>query len=294
VDSVECQGSFNNWGSLFVLTNNPNAVNTNLYSGAIDIVTPPTGISYKFWDSNAHAGNNGYESPASTGGQNRTYTLATGPATTVIPAVVFSDLASTANFLTEDTLVTFTVNMTNAVTTASAPFDPSVSSVYINGDWIPWWTWGFAPVDPPYGPYQMTNNPVGSGLYSVILTIPKGNSFTLTYKFSIDAADNELPAYVNHIRYVRNLGSYTLPLDKFGTQGTEPQLGPLTIGAPSGGSVPVSWVGLPSAYLQTSPSLSSPAWVDHPETAGYGSPSGIYSTNYPMSSGALFFRTTNP
>ena len=43
-DAVQCRGSFNNWASTFVLTNDPSALNPNLYSGTIDIVTPP--VSY--------------------------------------------------------------------------------------------------------------------------------------------------------------------------------------------------------------------------------------------------------
>ena len=51
----------------------------------------------------------------------------------------------------------------------------------------------------------------------------------------------------------------------------------------------MSWLGLPTAYLQTATDILGP-WVSHPETAAYGTPSGIYSTNYPMSGQAIFFR----
>ena len=46
-----------------------------------------------------------------------------------------------ADWLTGDTLVTFTVSMTNAMTTGGVAFDPTTDRVYINGDWIPWWAW---------------------------------------------------------------------------------------------------------------------------------------------------------
>jgi hypothetical protein len=304
-DTVECRGDWTGWAAGAFVLSNTNAANTNLYYGVTNLINSPGATyGYKFWDSDALAGNNGYEAPTSTSGGNRTLTLLSANGTITLPTVFYADLASSASFLTEDTLVTFTVNMTNAVTAAGTTnvnggtnFDPDVNSVYINGDWLPggWWSWGWVPVSPPYGPYQLINNPVGSELYSITLTVPAGNSLALTYKFSIDGIDNELPAYVNHIRYIRNQGNYTLPLDNFGTQVTEPQLGPLTIGAPSGGKVPVSWLGLPEAYLQTSTNAGNPAaWVNHPETAAYGSYTGIYSTNYPVSGGALFFRTTNP
>jgi hypothetical protein len=138
-------------------------------------------------------------------------------------------------------------------------------------------------------PYELTNGTSGDKLYSGTFLIPKGNPLQLTYKFSINGADNELAAYVNHIRYVRYPGNYTLPLDTFGTQVTEPQLGSVTAGRPSGGSIPVSWVGLPSAYLQTATNILGP-WTSHPETTAYGSVTGIYSTNYPMSGQAIYFR----
>ena len=77
----------------------------------------------------------------------------------------------------------------------------------------------------PYAPYELTNGTSGDKLYSTTLLIPRGNPLQMMYKFSINGADNELAAYVNHVRYIRNVGSYTLPLDTFGTPVTEPQLG---------------------------------------------------------------------
>jgi hypothetical protein len=291
-DTVECRGSFNNWNvGAFVLTNNPAASNTNLYSGTATLIVPPSTISYKFWDSDAKAGNNGYESPASTGGGNRTYTLANSNTSLTIPTVYYSDLSSTEDFLTADTLVTFTVSMTNAITTGGIPFNPVTDKVYLNGDWVPWWAWN----DPlePYAPYILTNGTSGDQLYSGTFLVPKGNSLQLTYKFSINGADNELPAYVNHVRYVRNLNTYSTPLDTFGTQGTEPPLGKVTVGTPAGGNIPVAWLGLPSAYLQSATSVLGP-WTSYPATVNNGSPSGIYSTNFPMSGQALYFRAVQP
>jgi hypothetical protein len=292
-DTVECRGSFNNWNEgAFVLTNDPTALNSNLFRGTLTMILPPTNITYKFWDSDAKAGNNGYESPASTGGGNRTFNLVNEQnASLTVPTVYYGDLNTTGDFLTEPTQVKFTVDMNGAVNTGGIPFNPGSDSVYVNGDWVPWWAWG----DPlqPYLPYQLTEEVPGSLIYSTTLTIPQGNSFMLTYKYSLNGADNELPPYVNHIRYVRNQGTYDLPMDKFGTSNTEPPLGSMTLGTPASGNIPVSWVGLPSAYLQTTTNILGP-WVSHPETANYGSVSGIYSTNYPMSGSALFFRAVKP
>lgn len=302
-DTVECRGSFNNWNennaNPLVLTNDPNGSNPNLYVGVTNILVPPTGIFYLFWDSDAMAGHNGYEWPASTSGGNRSYTLPNSTTTVVIAGVYYSDQVSTANFLTEDTLVTFTVNMTGAVTTAQIPFNPNSHNVFLNGDWIPWWAWDS--LLQPWLPYQLTNNPVGSELYSCTLPVPKGTPLALTYKFSINGSDNELPLYVNHIRYVRTLRNYEMALDKFGTQVTEPAFGQLAVGAASGGQVPVSWLGQPGVHLQTKASLSTGSWQDLPQTDGsawangYTSTNGFVSvTNYPASAPQTFFRLIQP
>ena len=114
-DTVECRGSFNRWNAgVLVLTNNPAAINSNLYSGTVILILPPTNISYKFWDSDPNAGNNGYEAPASSGGGNRSYQLVNANTSLAVPTVYYADLNSTANYLMQDTLVTFTVSMTNA------------------------------------------------------------------------------------------------------------------------------------------------------------------------------------
>ena len=60
----------------FTLTNNPTAVNSNVYSGTyIDHNPPGTGEQYKFVI-NTNGGGTAYESPVSTGGQNRAFVLA--------------------------------------------------------------------------------------------------------------------------------------------------------------------------------------------------------------------------
>ena len=114
--------------------------------------------------------------------------------------------------------MTFTVNMTNAVGTDAHVFDPSTDQVYINGDFYNGWNGNTWDTTLP----QLTNNPVGSRLYSIQLLVPQGNSNSLTYKFSINGSDNEAPSGQNHFRYVRTAGAYTLPLDKFGNQYAEP------------------------------------------------------------------------
>ena len=89
-------------------------------------------------------------------------------------------------------------------------------------------------------------------------------------------------------------GNYTMPLDTFGTAVTEPLMANLTVGPPVAGHVLVSWLGNPGVHLQTAASIVGATWQDHLDTASYSSPSGIYSTNYPMSAGPTFFRLVKP
>jgi hypothetical protein len=302
-NTVECRGSFNNWaaspGVPLILTNNPSGANTNLFVGVLDIVgTPFNTINYKFWDSNPNAGGSGYESPSSTGGGNRSFNLLGGNGSITRPSVFFSDLTSTADFLLEDTIVTFTVNMTNAVTSDThTAFDPGADTVYLNGDFINWNnnTWN---VLLP----SLTNNPVGSELYSIMMTIPKGNPVALTYKYSINGTDNEAGFAQNHVRYVRQGTTYTLPMDTFGNQYNEPgfPVG-LSIGAPSGGKALISWLGRPGVHLQTKSGLAGGSWYNALETDGNVWTTGITSTNgfvsrtnYPVGATPTFFRLIKP
>src|SRR4029077_20552469 len=67
------RGSFEGWGLDFPLTNNPAGANTNLYLGTYDIADAASTVEqYKFYiDTGAN-----WENPTSTGGNNRTFTLA--------------------------------------------------------------------------------------------------------------------------------------------------------------------------------------------------------------------------
>jgi hypothetical protein len=293
ITNVEARGSFQSptaWTGGFSLTNDPVAANPYLYTGTYNTPHLPGTVEYfKFTYQNTNNSDVHWENDP-----NRSFTLVADAQT--LPEVLFNN-ADTNVILAADTLVTLTVSMTNA---QSYPgFTPQIifnqtMGVAVNGDWIPWWggtSWNIAPP----AAFVLTNGTSGDWLYSQTVLVPKGNSLKLTYKFGIDDGanpiDNEAGFATNHVRYVRQLGNYTLPLDTFGTPVTEPPLGNVVVGTPSGGHIPVSWLGLPGAYLQTSTDVSNPAaWVSHPETAAYGSPSGIYSTNYPMSSGPLFFR----
>jgi hypothetical protein len=293
-DYVEARGSFQSptWSGGFTLTNRP-APDTNVYVGVATIVNSPgTTISYKFWDTK-FPGN--YENPISTGGGNRSFNLLTTNGTIVLTDVLFSDI-QLADVLPADTVVTFSVNMTNAQQYPSGPaFNPGSDSVYINGDFLGWPSWD---VLLP----QLANDPVGSEIYTYQRTFTAGSFLPLTYKYSINGTDNEAGFAQNHYRYIRSSGNYALPLDVFGNQLSEPGTGNMAVGPKSGSVVPVSWLGTPGILLQTTPSLSPPIhWTTVPGTAGLGPPNGYLSsngfvslTNYPVGPNPTFFRWVKP
>ena len=296
-DYVEAKGSFNAWGDGFFLTNNPAAVGqeSNVFSGVWTFVgNPNTGIPYKFYSSSG-----GWESPLSTGGNNRTFNLLSTNGDLVLPDVFFNDL-QLGDITPTNTVVTFTVDMTSAVGTDAHVFDPSTDGVYLNGDfqpggWLPWDLIG------GLQNYPLTNYPVGSKLYQIQLEIPAGKSLALTYKCGINGVDDEAGFAQNHVRYIRTAGNYAFPVDKFGNQYSEPATGNVAITAPSGGHAVVAWLGHPGIYLQTRSSLTSGSWQDLPWTDGTSWASGVSSTNgfvsttnYPTSGGQTFFRWVKP
>lgn len=320
-DMVEVQGSFNGWNSGLILTNNPGAANSNIYRGVIPIVgAVGSGESYKFAYTNAITGAMVWESSTpkvstpDTGyaDYNRFFQL---PATNaVLPAVLFDD-KETNDYLPSDMTVTFSVDMNGAVTTEGTNFTEGSDTVWINGAFIPWYPW-YDPANPVPGPatYEMTD--MGGGIYSITLTIPKGTPVGLEYKYGVGIGslydlgprDNEAPVDQNHFRVIRSTatGAYTLPQDTFGDQYHEPLFSPadrgdgqLTIGVPSGGTIPVRWLGRPGARLQSATNIAGP-WTDHSETDGTNWTSGVNTTNGLMSvtnwpsSGTTYFRLVKP
>lgn len=287
--TVEVRGSFNGWGTpQILLTNNPAASNTNIYSHAVRIVDSAGATEqYKFWAS--VPANSGWETMA----DNRSFRIISG-ASQILPVVYFNNL-SPNDLLREDTLVTFSVNMTNAVGTDSHVFDPAAGdTVHLNG--VPN---GFLNWDMTLP--QLTNNPLGSRIYSIELLLPKGSPVVQTYKYGINGADDEAAAGSNHSRVVRRTGTYALALDTFGNQYSEPSFGQLAIGAPTAGNAPVSWLGRPGVHLQSTSSLSSSSWQDLIQTDGAVWANGTMSTNgfvsvtnYPTTGASTFFRLVKP
>jgi hypothetical protein len=205
--------------------------------------------------------------------------------------------------------------MTGAVGTDANTFNPATDNVYVNGQFANWYAWagGINPAAAPGG-YQMIEQGL-TLIYTNYITFPAGTPIDFQYKYGMDPlaanggpVDDEAATYVNHQRVVRStaMSVYNLPVDKFGNMYSEPYFSPgntgsgnLSVGAKSGGTVPVTWLGCPGAHLQTTTNLSS-AWMDLVATdgtnwtAGYSSTNGFVSqTNWPAA-GKSFFRLVKP
>jgi hypothetical protein len=303
VNSVEMHGDFNSWGSGQPLTNNPASSTPNIYSTVIQYMGAANAEHYfKYvvqpgtqWE-NVSAAN-------SSGGNRYLFLLSTNGNLTNGP-VYYSDASpsSLIDFVTvTNCMVTFTVNMTNAVGTDSVVFNTG-DAVYINGlnNGVnnSFWTWGILSAPPQY---QMTNIP-NTLLYSITLPVAQGQQDDLIYKYSINGSDDEAGFADNHQRWIRSLPNYTMPVDTFGSQGastqTELPAGNLKIGA-AGSKVNLSWLGRRGVHLQTATNLLSKGtvWTDQLQTDGTNlivAPGGAAATNYSVGQGNLYYRLVGP
>jgi hypothetical protein len=259
------------------------------------------------------------------------------PLVTNFPAVYFNDLAPN-DYLPADTAVQFSVDMNGAVATNGYAFVPGSDGVYINGMfagatpsdpnskygtsqyWYPWSS-GLLPQPAPYG-YEMMQ--VGATtVYTNTIIMPKGTPVALSYQYGMDPGNgtggplhDEAPVDAVHYRVVRStkFNPYVMPVDRFtnnppvepffstGNIGANGSLagGNLTVGTPTAGKVPVSWLGRPGAHLQSSTNLLNDPWHNILATdgtnwsAGVSSTNGFVSvTNWP-SSGITLFRLVKP
>jgi hypothetical protein len=311
-NTVTLRGGFEGWNTTStVMTNNPNASNTNIYSCVVSniVAGEATKVDFKF-GYNPNSANNTYENnPSHTyagnpgvvvDGGNRAFVMPQfNNSQFTLPAVYYNDL-SPSSVLPAPPLtnyVTFSVNMTNAVGTDAHVFNPATDYVYINGVVATNGGYSFAPwTNQPSGPlvsnlissYVMANNPPGSEIYTLQVPIPAGYPVMVSYKYAINGNDDEAGFATNHVRYIRSTGTYVMPQDKFGSMLQESSFGNLAIGAKSGGNVPITWLGRPGVHLQTKTNLSAGAWVDVSGTDAQS------ATNYPAGSGASYFRLINP
>jgi len=275
--SVTVNGdAINAWGGT-ACTNDPTAVNTNIYTSPFFSIAVGTSIQYQFRC--LVDGITQYDALGGIGGNNRTMVVGNVGSTNVGP--VFWNDASPDDYLNVDTFVTFSVTMTNAQQYPSGPaFIPGTDGLFMNGDFAGWPAWN--PIS--LASYEFGIVP-GTLVYTNAQTFLAGKPRSVTYKYAINGTDNEAAVYQNHRRFIRSTsGVYNMPLDTFGYQYVEPKTGGLTIGSPSAGKVPLSWLGYPgyTLSLQSSPDLAN--WTTVPDT------SSITSTNWPIGSSPQFFR----
>jgi hypothetical protein len=289
--TVRLDGSFNGWAQDVPMTNNPGAANSNLFSTTV-VIGQGSSIQYQYRYNSS--GSTVYDHlNGATGGQgNRVVNIPT-LANYAIPNVFFND-ASFNDYLQGNESVTFTIDMTGAVGTDTTVWTPG-AAVFVNGPWPNWLGW-----DPISLAGQQLAEVGSTAIYTGTFSIPKGIVTSLTYKFSLGGGDNEAGQDNNHARVIRSTatGAYSFAQDKFGNQYVEPSFGQLMVGSASAGNVPLSWLGRPGCEVQIrSGSLNSGSWMSLPLTDGTNWTAGTYSTNglvsstnWPASSGNLFFR----
>jgi len=278
--SVSINGDeINGWGGT-ACTNNPSAANPNIYySPYFTNLTVGSTVNYQYRYQSY--GQTMYDALGGVSGQNRTLVVP-NLASTNLPTVYWDDALPT-DVLNVDTTVTFTLNMTNAVGTDSVVFDPTSDSVYVNGDFLGWPAWN--PIS--LSSSVLGNNPVGSDVFTFTYVFPAGHARAVTYKYSINGADDEAGFAANHFRYIRSTnGVYNFPMDTFGTQYVEPKVGGLAIGQPAAGMVPVTWLAYPNVSLQSSTNLLN--WQDVANTTAAS------ATNWPATNRSIYFRLIQP
>ncbi|MBI3851501.1 MAG: hypothetical protein HY298_14680 [Verrucomicrobia bacterium] len=297
VSAVRLSGNINNWpggatgGEL--LTNNPalsgNA--SNIYSGTIPLPAN-TSSTVGNWSRYKFRADGGWESAAIYGvGGNKDRRFFITGGDQVLPLVTYND-ASLCDVVLQPTTVTFSLHLTNGTPDRNGvPFDKVNDKVYFNAEFLGWPTWD---TNLP----EMTNNPVGSDFYEQTFVLSGGTSRRLQFKFGLadpaspsgthGGVDNETGFQQDHVKYIRTFASTATITAEFGTNFLailqEPQFGNLVAGPPSGGNIPITWLGGPCVTLQTRSSLTTGSWTDLPAT------DATVSTNWPNSGSQQFFR----
>ena len=287
VSTVGIAGNINSWG-LADMTNNASLPGTaaNIYSTTIPLPDTFT-TTVSNWSRFKFRANGGWESAAIYGvGGNKDRRFFITGGDQVLPLVTYND-ASLCDVMLQPTQVTISLHLTNGTPDKNGiPFDSANDKVHISGEFIGWPAWNnLLP--------ELTNNPVGSDNYEIVLDLPGGASRRLQYKFGLEGpthtgVDNESGFQQDHVSYVRSAtGSYVVHAEfglTFLPTFAETQFGNLTIGKASGGTVPVTWAGYPCTTLQTRSSIGSGSWVDLPGT------DATSKTNFPAAAGSRFFR----
>jgi hypothetical protein len=315
--TVTVDGTMNSWSD-GPCTNNPTAANTNIFTSST-AYSVGLGSAQQYQFRYKTLSTAGYVYDHATGGGNRLFTAVNTNPNGTNHASVWNDASADDYFFTPQA-VTFSVSMTNSSGVLISDvnghqFVPGTDHIYLNGAFVGWFAWESGqPVTYPAG-YEMIR--AGSSYIYTNTIIVNPTTVDLIYKYGTDVGgvfggpeDNEATSGQNHGRVVRTLTAspYQMPVDRFGNQYNEPYFtvgnagaASLSVGAASGGKVPVSWLGRPGAHLQTKSSLTSGLWQDLWVTdgtnwnAGYYGTNGLVSvTNFPTSGGALFIRVVKP
>ena len=244
-NSVSAWGSFNGWTGPVVMTNNPTAPNTNIYSGTVVMAeNTPFILQYRYTNSLVNGwiydyADDGGPDWANANNYRRIITMPVTPSNLItnLPAVFFSDLPPD-DVLSAATPVTFSVDMNGAVGRDGHVFAAG-DNVYINGSFFggtltpgfPYpsyyaWSGGSPPVSAPYGTAYEMMQQGSSTIYTNTVLVPAGTPIALNYRYGIDPGGvlggpvtNEAPAVAPHFRVVRSTGSspYVMPTDTFST-----------------------------------------------------------------------------
>jgi hypothetical protein len=197
-DTVYASGSFqtNAWTG-FLLTNNPAAANTNIYSGTYQDENPTnTAEQYKFYE--VSGGTTNYEAS-----DNRLFTLQPGGQT--LSLVYFADLSPSPSATTNS--VTFQIDMTSAITLGT--FTPATESIEVFGtfEFPTQWAAGFI----------LTNNPGGSNIYLYSGTTNDGNYPGSWEQYKYVVVSNGANTYesINNRDFTTPTNAGTLPLAYF-------------------------------------------------------------------------------
>jgi hypothetical protein len=302
--------TWQNGGAAYTMTNDPSLPGSlsNAYSGTFpQIGFPPASIQYKF------RADGGWEDDQPTASKNREATITNSQ---VLP-IVFYNNASLSDLILAPTWVTFALYCPNGtLDNGGAPFVKGFDPLYVNGNFfnasgivVPagtgsYWTWNTIPFPGGSGPAsaQLFESAVPD-VYTNSFLLPAGSKIGLTYKYSQDGFDDENGFQTNHFRVVRSIipAPYSFPQDAWSwtvcppgtpypnpgissTNIVEPDFGYLAIGAPSGGNLPLTWLGRQAVVIQHQSSLNGGVWITDNAT------DGLQATNWPNAGGNNFFR----
>jgi hypothetical protein len=308
--AITVSGSFEGWDNGLPLTNNPAAPDTtsNIYSGTFDVVGfKPTTAYYKY------RANGGWEDDQPTATKNRESVITN--ATQVLPLVFYNN-ASLSDLITSPTWVHFSLHCPDGtLDNGGFPFVKGYDPLFVNGNFfngsgavVPagtgsYWTWNTIPYPSGSGPAscQLFESEIPD-VYTNSFLLPAGSKINITYKYSQDGFDDENGFQTNHIRYIRSVipAPYSLPQDAWSwtvcppgtaypnpgiasTNIVEPSFGYLQIGAPSGSTVPLTWLGRQAVVVQHKSTLNG-VWITDEAT------DGLQGTSYANTGDNQFFR----